>query len=149
RFKSKSHDFPRMLAVRVRELKEDGILKAAPGQPGVVLGQHRPVAQAALPASTKRSASPRRTAKRGTTSARAGVQRALLGKPGKQPPLREVLTQVLKKSTRPMTGSELAAEALKAGYRSTSKNFVDVVWVAMGNMKNVEHVPDQGYRIKK
>jgi hypothetical protein len=48
-----------------------------------------------------------------------------------------------------MTGSELAAHALKSGYRSKSKNFADVVWVAMGNMKNVEHVPDQGYRLKR
>ena len=70
-------------------------------------------------------------------------------KSGKQLPLREVLTQILKKSTKPLTGSELAAAAIKAGYHSTSKNFVDVVWVAMSNLKNVERVPNQGYRLKK
>jgi hypothetical protein len=36
-FKSSSHDFPRMLAVRARELKQDRILKAAVGQPGFAL----------------------------------------------------------------------------------------------------------------
>ena len=64
-------------------------------------------------------------------------------------PAREVLSKILSESTRPLTGSELAAKAIKAGYRSTSKSFVDVVWVSLGNMKNVEHVPDQGYRLKR
>jgi hypothetical protein len=128
RFKSSSHDFPRMLAVRARELKHAGILKAAVGQPGFALAR----------------SNGRLTTQRGP-AARAN---STAGK-SKHVPLREVLTRILEKSTRPMTGSELAAEALRAGYRSTSKNFVDVVWVAMGNLKNVEHVPDQGYRLKR
>jgi hypothetical protein len=41
------------------------------------------------------------------------------------------------------------AKALKAGYKSKSKSFRDVVWVNLGNMKNVEHVPGLGYRLKK
>jgi hypothetical protein len=110
--------------------RSKGVLRAAVGQPGFVLAQ---------PSSGKmqKEAQP--------------VQRNAQSQPqksGKQRPLHEVLTQILKKSTKPMTGSELAAEALKAGYHSTSKNFVDVVWVAMSNLKNVERVPNQGYRLK-
>jgi hypothetical protein len=67
----------------------------------------------------------------------------------KQPPLREVLLQILKKSTQPLTGGQLAAEAMKAGYHSQSKSFVDVVWDALNKLQNVEHIPNQGYRLKK
>ena len=130
-FQSQSSNFPKMLAVRTRELKLKGILRGAVGQPGFVLAQ---------PTSGK------------MPKAAQPVRRDTQSRPqksGKQLPLREVLTQILKKSTKPMTGSELAAEALKAGYHSSSKSFVDVVWVAMNNLKNVEHVPNQGYRLKK
>jgi hypothetical protein len=129
-FQSQSRNFPKMLAVRTRELKLKGILRAAVGQPGFVLAQPtRGKMQKAAPPVHRSTQSPSQ-------------------KSGKQLPLREVLTQILKKSTKPMTGSELAAEALKAGYHSTSKSFVDVVWVAMNNLKNVEHIPNQGYRLK-
>ena len=129
-FQSQSRNFPKMLAVRTRELKLKGILRAAVGQPGFVLAQPtRGTMPKAAPPVHRNTKSPSQ-------------------KSGKQLPLREVLTQILKKSTKPLTGSELAAAAIKAGYHSTSKNFVDVVWVAMSNLKNVERVPNQGYRLK-
>jgi hypothetical protein len=129
-FQSQSRNFPRMLAVRTRELKLKGILQAAVGQPGFVLAQP-------TSAKTQKKAPP--------------VQRNPSHPPksGKQPPLREVLRQILKKSTKPMTGSELAAAALKVGYHSTSKSFVDVVWATVTNLEGVEHIPNQGYRLKK
>jgi hypothetical protein len=130
-FRSKSRNFPKMLGVRTRELKLKGILRAAVGQPGFVLAHSSSgKMQKQAPPVQRSSQSPSR-------------------KSGKQRPLREVLKQILQKSTKPMTGRELAAEALKAGYHSTSKNFVDTVWVAMSNLKNVERVPNQGYRLKK
>jgi uncharacterized protein YhaN len=130
-FRSQSSNFPKMLAVRVRELKRKGVLRGAVGQSGFVLAQptNGKMQKDAQPV-------PRNTKSRQQKSV-------------KQLPLREVLTQILKKSTKPMTGSRLAAEAVKAGYHSTSKNFVKVVWVAMSNLKNVEHVPNRGYRLKK
>jgi hypothetical protein len=130
-FQSKSRNFPKMLGVRTRELKLKGVLRPAVGRPGFVLA-------------------PSTSGKRQHQA--PPVQRGSKSQPqksGKQRPLREVLIQILKKSTTPLTGSALAAEALKAGYHSTSKNFVDVVWVAMSNLKNVERVPNQGYRLKK
>jgi hypothetical protein len=128
-FQSQSSNFPKMLAVRTRELKLKGILRGAVGQPGFVLAQPT---NGKMPKETQ-------PVHRSTKT-----QKSV-----KQLPLREVLTQILKKSTKPMTGSELAAEAVKAGYHSSSKSFVDVVWVAMNNLKNVEHIPNQGYRLKK
>src|SRR5262249_20104405 len=66
-----------------------------------------------------------------------------------QKPLREVLTQVLKKMGMPLTGSELAEEVLKAGYHTTSKRFVDNIWTMLSQMDNVENVKGQGYRLKR
>jgi hypothetical protein len=60
-----------------------------------------------------------------------------------------VLTQILKKMGTPLTGSELAEEALKAGYRTTSKRFVDNIWTMLSHMDNVENVKGQGYRLKR
>jgi hypothetical protein len=66
-----------------------------------------------------------------------------------QKPLREVLTEILKKMGAPVTGSELAEEALKAGYHTTSKRFVDSIWTMLSTMDNVENVKGQGYRLKR
>jgi hypothetical protein len=66
-----------------------------------------------------------------------------------QTPLREVLEQILRKSAEPMTGGELATAALNAGYKSKSKRLVDNIWTALGNMKNVENIKGQGYRLKR
>ena len=129
-FQSKSRNFPKMLGVRTRELKLKGILRAAVGQPGFVLAQP-------TSAKTQKKASPEQP------------NPSRPQKSGKQPLLREVLKQILQKSTKPMTGSALAADALKAGYHSTSKSFVDVVWATVNNLEGVEHIPNQGYRLKK
>jgi hypothetical protein len=130
-YRSQSRNFPKMLAVRARELKKKGILRAAVSQPGFVLTQ---------PSTSK---SPK-----GTPPARR-PSKSEPQQSVKQPPLREVLLQILKKSSKPLTGSQLAAEARKAGYQSQSKSFVDVVWDALNKLPDVEHIPNQGYRLKK
>jgi hypothetical protein len=38
---------------------------------------------------------------------------------------------------------------LATGYQTTSKNFTDVVWTALGQMKDAENVKGQGRRLKK
>jgi hypothetical protein len=48
-----------------------------------------------------------------------------------------------------MRARELAEQAKAQGYHSTSKDFVQVVWVALANMDNVKNVPDRGYRLTK
>lgn len=60
-----------------------------------------------------------------------------------------VLTDILKKSRKPMSGSELAERALAAGYKTQSTKFVDSVWWALCQMDNVEHLPQKSYRLKK
>jgi hypothetical protein len=55
---------------------------------------------------------------------------------------------VLASSPRPLTTEELAKKVLAIGYKTTSKNFLNVLWVGIGDMDNVERVAD-GYRLKK
>ncbi len=62
--------------------------------------------------------------------------------------LKDLLTRLLAESDRPLKARELAERALAAGYQTQSKDFVNVVWVALGKM-DVEKVPDQGYRLEK
>jgi hypothetical protein len=60
-----------------------------------------------------------------------------------------VLTELLAKSQQPLPARELAKQAKARGYRTKSKKFVEVLWVMLGKMDNVENVPGLGYRLKK
>jgi DNA repair exonuclease SbcCD ATPase subunit len=63
--------------------------------------------------------------------------------------LHEVLTQILAKSSRPLTAAELAAQVLQTGYETKSKDFKNVIWVSVGKMKNIQRVAGKGYALKK
>jgi hypothetical protein len=141
-FKSGSGNFVRLVETRTAELKRKGILRRAVGQPGFVVGRSTGAR------TNKTAVGPKARPGQQTARGRSANRGRPVSAQGKVP-LREILTQILQKSSKPLTGSELAARALAAGYRSTSKNFVDVVWVAAGNIDNVENVPGQGYRLKK
>ena len=93
-------------------------------------------------AAAKKDSRPRATVS-GAAKATGPVQR------GSQPPLRDVLTTLLKKSTKLLSARELAAQALAGGYRTNSANFVKVVGTKLGEMDNVDYLPDKGYRLKK
>jgi hypothetical protein len=64
-------------------------------------------------------------------------------------PLRAMLTHLLAKSKQPLTGGELARQALAAGYQTSSQNFPNLVHVTITKMDNVQRVKGQGYRLKK
>jgi hypothetical protein len=66
-----------------------------------------------------------------------------------QLPLRTLLTNLLAKSRRPLTAWELADQVLASGYQTKSKNFMEVMWVALSQMKNIKKVPDKGYILKR
>jgi hypothetical protein len=137
-FKSSSAQFTKMVEARLWDLKKQGIVQRAADQPGYILA---PSSNGAVPKpSPAKSHVKKESAKAAKTSAEAKSPRK---------PLREVLTDVLKKKGTPLTGSQLAEEALKAGYRTTSKRFVDTIWTMLGSMHNVENVKGQGYRLKR
>jgi hypothetical protein len=61
----------------------------------------------------------------------------------------EVITHVLAKSAQPLTAHELAEGVIASGYKSDSKNFVNVIWSSLGKLPSVERVAGKGYRLKK
>jgi hypothetical protein len=140
KFPTKSNDIPRLIQTRVYDMAKKGVLAHASGQPGYVVSSlnGQPGTSSKL-ARVKRG--PGRKAKVAKAPVRAGL--------GSQPPLREVLTTILEQSKEPLGGPELAKKALATGYKSASKSFQGVVYVSLAQMKNVEHIRGQGYRLKK
>jgi hypothetical protein len=126
-FPSKSANLISMVEKRASELVKRGRLRRAAGK-GYLLPQGGN-AQRTAPAAEK----PKGPA--------AG------GKAG-QPTLRSVLLGLLQKAGRSMSVTELAEQAQKAGYQSKSKDFRNVIWVALGNMPEAERDPRGGYRLK-
>jgi hypothetical protein len=156
-FQSRSRHFSRMVEVRVRELKRKKILQRAVGQPGFVLtkpgeGQSQGALTMHAPTTTPKAAPTSSKPINAATSASAASPRRhtpASNRSANRLPLKEVLTQILKQHTKPLSGGELAKRVLNSGYKTTSQNFTDVVWAMLPNMDNVEHVPNQGYRLKK
>jgi hypothetical protein len=143
KFPTNSQNIPRIVQTRVQELVSKGVFQRLKDQPGVVLaGSNRDQnSQAAKVATSKRTGT-----KKAVPSQKAfPVER----NGGKQLSLRSLLTELLAKSQRRLTARELAEQALAQGYTTTSKNFLDVIWVALGKMDNVDNIPGKGYRLKK
>jgi hypothetical protein len=145
-FQSSSGNFATVVQARVQDLRKRGSVQRAADGPGYTLIQ---TAKAKL-ASTASGRGAGETAGRANRKAPPPAAKSPSGvRAAKQPPLREVLTRILKKSRQPLTGGELAEAALQAGYRTTSPSLVDRVWVALSRMDNIEHVKGRGYRLKK
>jgi hypothetical protein len=167
-YRSSSRNFVKTIEVRIQDLKQKGVLRRASTQPGYVLAlsakgvkaettkQSRPASssertkkattQVARP--TKPSSSTKKGSNSGATTSKP-VKATEPVRQGRHLTLREVLTNLLKKSNRLLSGRELAEQAQAAGYRSNSAKFADVVWTMLGQMDNVEHVPGKGYRFNK
>ena len=151
-FKSSSAHFTKMVEARLWDLKKQGVVQRAADQPGYTLAptSNGPATKIGPTKSLVRKTTAKAAGK--TAKGRAAAKRASAPAPGAKPPqmsLREVLTQILKKMGAPLTGSELAEEVLKAGYKTTSKRLVDNIWTMLGQMDNVENVKGQGYRLKR
>jgi hypothetical protein len=130
KFPTSSKNLTAMVEIRLHDLARKGLLARASGQPGFIPG----------------AASSRQTAAR--APARQGSRNGAATGRQKQPPLHVVLTKLLARSKKPLSARELAEQALAGGYRTTSKNFIDVMWVVLGHMDNIRKVPGKGYVLK-
>jgi hypothetical protein len=142
-FKTTSKAPYKLVGKTVYTLAAKRVLRRAPDQPGFL---------AAASGNGKTASKSTGPAKGPVTKPIAAKPKPTVNgaaKPTQQMPLRQVLEQVLRKSSKPMTGGELATEVVKAGYKSKSKRLADNVWTALGNMSNVENVKGQGYRLKQ
>jgi hypothetical protein len=119
-----------LVGTQVYHLVKKGLLKRANGQAGVVPA-------GPLPARTAPAAKPQGATARPPAAA-AGA-----------PSLAAVVTKVLAKSARPLSARALAEAVLASGCQTKSKDFPNVISACVGKMANVEHVPGQGYRLKK
>ena len=143
KFPTTSKDIPRLVQTRVQELVAKGVFQRLKDQPGVVLARsnHDLSSQATNVKSVKR------TGKKKAVPSKTALPVERNG--SKQPSLKSLLTDLLAKSRRRMTGRELAEQALAQGYTTKSKKFLDVIWVTLGKMDNVDNTPGKGYRLKK
>jgi hypothetical protein len=131
-----------MIQTRVQELVRKGVFQHVKDQPGVVLaGSKRDQNSQAAVTITKKAGEKRGVAPK--TASHVGQN----GRP--QLSLGSLLTNLLAKSQRLVTARELAEQALAQGYVTTSKKFLEVIWVTLGKMDNVVNVPGKGYRLKK
>jgi hypothetical protein len=144
RFPTRSRNIPGLVQTKVNDMARKGIFARLAGRPGVVLGKSEKA----------KAASTRRLAATGKGNGRPGTakQKPAKGKPGRvkgQPPLREVLTDILKKRRQPLGSGQLARQILATGFKTNSKDFATVVSVALNKLPNLERVPGQGFRFKK
>jgi len=154
-FPSKSGDIRRIVEKRASELVQRGLLRRDPGTGGYVLPKGKngsrlappPAAGSKASSGSKPSAAPRPRA----TAASAARPRPAptTGTRRGQPSLRSVLFDIMKKEGRTLSAQELAVLAKRAGYKSQSRDFKNVIWVALGNMPEAERDPRGGYRLKK
>jgi len=140
KYPTTSSNVPAMVDTRVRELAKRGLIQRAADQSGFVLAS----AGTKNPAG-KSTPAPKVSLKNGA----AAIPAASPHTNGQPPSLRTILADLLSKSRRPLTARELAEQVLASGYQTKSKNFVNVLWVALGQMNNVVNVSGKGYKLKR
>jgi hypothetical protein len=136
KFPTSSTNITNVIQTRLSDLVKRGLLRRARGRKGVRLPK------AAAPAPAKPAKAAARKTKAASPPPKPGLRKG-------QPSLRSLLTELLKKSKKPVPARELAEQVLATGYKTKSKKFTDVVWTALGQLKGVENVKGQGWRLKK
>lgn len=64
--------------------------------------------------------------------------------------LREIIFDLLGKSKKGITLADLEPKVLEAGYKSSSKNFGNMIYQCLYNSEGVTHDPETGcYRVEK
>jgi hypothetical protein len=155
-FPSTSTNLPRLVKKRAYELVERGVLSRDRRTGGFVLPPARNGSPAAAPpaASAKAHSATKSAATTLSPAAKAVPRPRMSAAPRaggrkEQPALRSMLLNVLRKAGRTLSAQEMADAVQKAGYKSQSKDFRNVVWAAMGNMPEAERDPRGGYRLRK
>ena len=141
KFPTTSSNLADIVKTRVSDLVRKGVFKRVGDSSGLVL------AQGVSSAASKVAIRPQKSGKKVTPIKSATP--AIQTEPTQWRSLHEVITHVLAKSARPLTAHELAEGVIASGYKSESKNFVNVIWSSLGKLPSVERVAGKGYRLKK
>ena len=145
KYPTTSQNLPALVGERVKYLVKKGLSAPRAESTGRVAGSGAATAKA--PAAKSASGAPGTKPKTpvvagaATTTPAAASASALT--------LPAVVTKILAGSPEPIPGRELAEKVLASGYQTKSKDFLNVIWVGVGKMDNVENVPGKGYRLKK
>jgi hypothetical protein len=140
-----SKNLAALVDTRISELIKKKLVRRAKNQPGVVAvpssakGPTPPgkVAPPAAAAQAKKAVMTKSTPKTASAASKSG------------PSLTSLIAKILGGSSEPVPARELAAKVLATGYQTKSKDFTNVIWVAVAKMDNVENVSGRGYRLKK
>jgi hypothetical protein len=136
-FRTKSKDFAKNVESRCYDLQKRGLVRHPIGQPGYMLTPAATQTNLPVPSNSKRRISTTKPMRSSTAGATVN-----------QLPLNQVLVNILANSREPLPAKELARRVLDSGYQTKSKQFLDVIWVALGKLKNVQNVPGVGWRHK-
>jgi len=142
KYPTTSSNLPAIIETRAGDLIRKGLLRRASDQPGLVLAT-----AAEKGPSDKAPPAAKRSPKNGAVVVKKAAPATSNGQ-RQQPPLRVIITNLLAKSRRPLTGRAIADQVLANGHQTKSKNFIDVVWVALGQMDNIVNVAGKGYVLK-
>jgi len=141
KYPTTSSNLPAIIETRAGDLIRKGLLQRDFDRPGFIL------ATAGAKASMgKTTSAPNVSTKNGTLPTKAA---SAAKTDGQKQPLRIIITNLLAKSRRPMMARELAEQVLANRYQTKSKNFIDVMYVALGQMDNIVNVAGKGYILKK
>jgi hypothetical protein len=142
KFPSTSKNLSAMVEARVSELLRKGVLRRSADRSGIIPAGMSAAAKPAMPVNGAKSNGVKSKSSKGSPATR-------MPEPGQKLSLKALLAQVLAKSSRPLSATELAQRVLATGYQTKSKDFKNVIWVGIGNIDNVELVPGKGYRLRK
>jgi hypothetical protein len=140
-YQTTSTKLRRVIHTRMFELVKRKVARWSPNRVGLVLVKQSPNGQATAPKPVR----PRVPASRAASTAKVGSSRR--GQIVQQPTLRSYILRVLKRSPRPLTPSEIAAQVAATGYQSHSANFNKVVRDMLNRMKNVRQTV-RGYVLR-
>jgi hypothetical protein len=152
-----------LVDTRISELIKKGLIRRAKNQPGVVAvrtsakGQSpavksqppitaKPAQKAAKPTSVK---SPVAGTPAKNVTKPASAMTPVVAAPNTALPLSAVITKILSESAEPIPARQLGERVLATGYQTKSKDFTNVIWVAVAKLDNVENIAGRGYRLKK
>ncbi len=144
-YQTTSKNLAALVDTRISEMIKKGLVRRADNEPGVVAvrgsakGATPPV-KTAPPVAAKPAKNPAMP-KSPATTAPAAAKSA--------PSLTSLIAKILGESAEPVPARDLAAKVLATGYQTKSKDFTNVIWVAVAKMDNVENIAGQGYRLKK
>ncbi len=135
KYSTSSQNLPAVVKNQIHHLQKRGLVRRVSRKQGYTVKGRAPSASAGPGSAATKAPSGN------------GALRSKRG--GQKLPLRVVLTKVLAQAKKPMTAREMADAALATGYKTKSKNFMDVMWVVLGGMKNIKKVPGEGYALKR